>query len=448
MASFPILTVLEQAQVSPPKATVGDRLLPLTYFDFMWLRQPPIHNLFFYELSITQSQFIETIIPKLKHSLSITLQHFFPFSGNLIVFPTKKPEIHYYEGDSVAVTFAECNLDFNELIGNHPRDCEMFYHLTPQLGEAEKTSDFTKSPVFSVQVTLFPNSGISIGMTNHHCLGDASTRFSFLKAWTTIARFGSDESFLANGTLPFYDRVKNPKLDESYLKFAKIESFKDEYQPPKLCGPTDKVRATFILHRTVLNRFKNLVSTQLSTSAHVSSFTVACAYFWSCIAKIRDDGLQMFAFPIDCRARMNTKIPATYFGNCIGWCMAMEQAKQLTGKEGFMTAAKLIGENLHKRLTDKDGVVKVIESFGDLFSNGIPTTSIGVAGTPKLKFYDMDFGWGNPTKIETISIDYKEAISMNSCKENNEGLEIGVCLPSTEMESFVRIFEDGLEKYV
>ncbi|KAJ0798964.1 putative anthocyanin 6''-O-malonyltransferase [Helianthus annuus] len=117
----------------------------------------------------------------------------------------------------------------------------------------------------------------------------------------------------------------------------------------------------------------------------------------------------MFAFPIDCRARMNTKIPATYFGNCIGWCMAMEQAKQLTGKEGFMTAAKLIGENLHKRLTDKDGVVKVIESFGDLFPNGVPTTSIGVAGTPKLKFYDMDFGWGNPTKIETISIDYKES---------------------------------------
>ncbi|KAJ0807859.1 putative anthocyanin 6''-O-malonyltransferase [Helianthus annuus] len=89
MASFQHLTVLEESQVSPPVATVGDRLLSLTFFDFMWLRLPPIHLLFFYELSnITQTQFTETISPNLKHSLSITLQHFFPFAGKLFVYPT------------------------------------------------------------------------------------------------------------------------------------------------------------------------------------------------------------------------------------------------------------------------------------------------------------------------------------------------------------------------
>ncbi|KAJ0668112.1 putative anthocyanin 6''-O-malonyltransferase [Helianthus annuus] len=450
MGSSPILTVLEQSHVSPPAATVGDRLLPLTYFDFFWLTQPPIHYLFFYEMPNTQTQFIETIKPNLKHSLSITLQHFFPFSGNLIVFPTstKTPEIRYAEGDSVTVTFAECNLDFNELTGNHPRDCDMFYHLTPLLGKVDKTSDFTKIPLFSVQVTLFPNSGISIGMTNHHCLGDASTRFCFLKAWTSIARFGSDESFLANGTLPLYDRVAaNPKLEESYLKFAKVETFKD-YEPPKLCGPTDNVRATFILPRTVLNRLKSLVSTQQPTLAYVSSFTVACAYMWSCMAKTREDGWQMFGFTIDCRGRMNPAVPAAYFGNCVGWCMAMEEAKLLTGKEGFVNAAKLIGESLHETLTDKDGIIKDISSFEHLFSNGIPTTMMGVAGTPKLKFYDMDFGWGKPKKIETVSIDYSDSISMNASKEKSEDLEIGVSLPTTQMQSFVSIFEDGLEKYI
>ncbi|KAI7739865.1 hypothetical protein M8C21_012173 [Ambrosia artemisiifolia] len=449
MGSSQISTVLEQTHVSPPTATVGERSLPLTYFDFFWLTQPPIHYLFFYELSVTQTQFTETVIPNLKHSLSITLQHFFPFAGNLIVYPNKKPEIRYVEGDSVAATFAECNLDFHELTGNHPRDCEMFYHLIPQLGEADKTSDFTKIPVFSLQVTLFPNSGISVGMTNHHCLGDASTRFCFLKAWTSIARSSSDESFLANGTLPIYDRVAtNPKLEESYLKFAKVETFKEEYQPPKLCGPTDKVRATFILPRTVLNKLKNLVSTQVPTLAYVSSFTVACAYIWSCLAKTRNDGVQMFGFTIDCRGRMNPTVPAAYFGNCVGWCMAMEQATQLMGKEGFVTAAKSIGENLHETLTDKNGIMKDIASFNDFFSNGIPSTMIGVAGTPKLKFYDMDFGWGSPKKIETISIDYSDSISMNACKEKSEDLEIGVSLSTTQMQDFVRIFEDGLEKYI
>ncbi|KAI3704472.1 hypothetical protein L1987_74693 [Smallanthus sonchifolius] len=400
MASFPVLTVLEESQVSPPPATVSDTLLPLTYFDFLWLRQPPIHNLFFYDLSITQTQFTQTIIPTLKHSLSITLQHFFPFAGNLFVFPTstQKPEIRYVEGDSVAVKFAECNRDFNELTANHPRVCEKFYHLIPVLDQADKTSHSTKIPLFSVQVTLFPNSGIAIAMTNNHCLGETSTRFCFLNAWASIARVGTNEWFLANRTLPFYDRVvENPKIDESYLvNFGKVETFKEDYVPPELCGPIDKVRATFILPRVVLNRLKSLVSTQLPMLAYVSSFTVACGYIWSCLATTRQaDELELFAFTIDCRARMNPPIPAAYFGNCVGGCMAMERTTRLTRKEGFVTAAKLIGESLHKTLSDKDGVVKEITgSFRDFFPGGFPTTTIGVAGTPKLKFYDLDFGWG------------------------------------------------------
>ncbi|KAJ0434096.1 putative anthocyanin 6''-O-malonyltransferase [Helianthus annuus] len=453
MASFQHLTVLEESQVSPPVATVGDRLLSLTFFDFMWLRLPPIHLLFFYELSnITQTQFTETISPNLKHSLSITLQHFFPFAGKLFVYPTstQKPEIRYVEGDSVTVTFTECNLDFNELTGNHPRDCEMFYHLVPLLGQADKTSDSTKIPVFSVQVTLFPNSGISIGMTNHHCLCDASMNILFLKAWTSIARFGSDKSFLANGTLPFYGRViKNAKLDENYLKFANLESFKEEYQPSKLCGPIDKVRATFILPWLVLNRMKTLVSTHLPTLAYVSSFTVACAYIWSCIANTCKEELQVFRFLIDCRARMNPAIPAAYFGNCvIGGCKATENTTLLTGREGFVTAAKLLGESVHRMLTDKDGLVKEIESFEDLSSDRIPTTIIGVSGTQKIKFYDTDFGWGKPKMFEIVSIDYNGSISITACKENDQDVEIGVCLPTTEMESLIRIFEHGLEAYI
>ncbi|GKD39592.1 malonyl-coenzyme A:anthocyanin 3-O-glucoside-6''-O-malonyltransferase-like protein [Tanacetum coccineum] len=136
MASLPIFTVLEHSHVSPPPDTLRDKSLQLTFFDFTWLRAHPVNNLFFYELLITRTQFTETILPNIKHSLSVTLKHFYPFVGKLIVYrtPTKKPEICYVEGDSVAVNFAECNLDFNELTGNHPRNCDKFYHLVPTLG--------------------------------------------------------------------------------------------------------------------------------------------------------------------------------------------------------------------------------------------------------------------------------------------------------------------------
>ncbi|KVI04206.1 Chloramphenicol acetyltransferase-like domain-containing protein [Cynara cardunculus var. scolymus] len=67
----------------------------------------------------------------------------------------------------------------------------------------------------------------------------------------------------------------------------------------------------------------------------------------------------------------------------------------------------------------------------------MPMTAMGVAGTPKLKFYEMDFGWGKPRKHETISINYSDFISLSACKESNE-----------DMETFVPIFEKGLEAYV
>ncbi|KVI04212.1 malonyl-coenzyme A:anthocyanin 3-O-glucoside-6''-O-malonyltransferase-like [Cynara cardunculus var. scolymus] len=450
MASLPILTVLDHSHVSPPPATVADASLPLTFFDILWLTFSPVHHLFFYELpSVSKTHFIEDIVPNLKQSLSITLQHFFPFTGNLIVFssPTRKPEIRYVDGDSVAFTIAESALDFDDLTGNHPRDCGKFYHLIPLLPEATKESDHVKIPVFSVQVTFFPNSGISIGMTNHHSLGDASTRFCFLKAWTSIARSGSDESFLANGTLPIFDRVVNyPKIDELYLKNLEIETtFNKDYQPPRLSAPTDKVRATFILTRTVINRLKKWVSTELPTLPYVSSFTVLCAYIWSCIAKSRNDELEIFGFSVDCRARIDPPIPAAYFGNCVALCMSIAKTDLLTGNDGFLNAAKLHGENLHKMLTDKDGVVNDKWPFGGLLSQGTPTTMMGVAGTPKLKFYELDYGWGKPRKHETISIDYNDSISLSACKESNEDLEIGVCLSAIEMEAFIPIFNKGLE---
>ncbi|KAI3515361.1 hypothetical protein L1887_14241 [Cichorium endivia] len=286
-------------------------------------------------------------------------------------------------------------------------------------------------------------------MTNHHCLGDASTRFCFLKAWTSVAQSGTDELFLANGSLPFFDRVvKYPNLDKSYLKNAKIDTFKEDYQPESLSGPTDKLRTTVVLTRPVVNQLKKLVSTQLPTLVYVSSFTVACAYVWSCIAESRNDDVELFGFTIDCRARLDPPIPAAYFGNCVTFTMAMEKTSLLTGKEGFVTAARLLGENLHKTLTDKDGIVKDFGSFEDLFKELMPTSWIGVAGTPKLKFYDLDFGWGKPRKHETISIDYNGSISMAACKDQTEDLEIGVCLSATEMAAFVRIFNDGLKAYI
>ncbi|GKE35128.1 malonyl-coenzyme A:anthocyanin 3-O-glucoside-6''-O-malonyltransferase-like protein, partial [Tanacetum coccineum] len=118
---------------------------------------------------------------------------------------TRKPEIRHVEGDSLMLTFAESDLDFNYLKGDHPRDCNKFHLLVPLLEGPTKVSDFVKMPVCSIQVTLFPNSGVTIGITNNHLLCDARSKYDFLMAWTSIAKYGASELFLARGLLPSYD---------------------------------------------------------------------------------------------------------------------------------------------------------------------------------------------------------------------------------------------------
>nr|GEV16515.1 malonyl-coenzyme A:anthocyanin 3-O-glucoside-6''-O-malonyltransferase-like [Tanacetum cinerariifolium] len=407
----PILTVLEQAHVSPPFAIVADTTLPLTFFDIIYLVRSPLHYLFFYELPLTKTQFVETVIPNLKHSLSVTLQHFFPFAGY------------------------------------HPRNCDKFHHLVPLLGDYCRLSSHIKIPLFSVQVTLFANCGFSVGISAHHSLGDAGTLFSFLKAWTSITRFGNNEAYLANETLPIYERTfKYPNLEESFLKMAKVETLFDiEYQPPKLPDSTNKVRATFVLTRILIDSMKKLVMTQLPTLPYLSSFTVACAYIWCCLAKSRDDELQVFAIPMDCRTRMNPPIPSDYFGNCILGSLSVAKASLLTGKEGLTNAAKLMGENLHKTLSDEDGIVNDKVLKGDALPQGVPMTFIAISGTPKLKLYDVDFGWGKPKKFEKVSLDYSASISIDAGKECDQDMEIGICLTNEQMEVTLLMVLEGID---
>ncbi|MFS8025087.1 putative anthocyanin 6''-O-malonyltransferase [Helianthus anomalus] len=455
-----MLNVLEKCRISPPPAAIGDRSLPLTFFDSAWLLFFPIHQVFFYEFPHPTSYFLETIVPKLKHSLSITLQHFFSFAGNLIVFPNpnrspngKRPEIRHVEGDAVTLTFAECDLDFDDLIGNHPRECHKFYPLIPLLGQPSKVSNHVTIPLFSVQVTLFPNKGISIGLTNHHCLCDATTRFNFLNAWTSIAKHGTDELFIASGSLPFYERViMYPEaLDEIYCTQPGIETIDEEYKLPQLVGDTDKARATLVLTQAHINRLKKWISVQLPTLEYVSSFSVASAYVWSCIVKSRariggqvgDNDLERFMCAVDWRSRIHPPLPQTYFGNCVGPCLCTTKSTLLASNTGFRTAAEVFGKALSETIKNKDALMKDAETWLEKAYEPVPT--IGVSGTPKFKVYDVDFGWGKAKKHETPSIDYNGSISVNACKDSAADIEIGISLPAKQLDAFISISRDELE---
>ncbi|KAF9614588.1 hypothetical protein IFM89_019371 [Coptis chinensis] len=154
--------VLERCQISPP-----NNMSP-THIFRLWLPIPLVQHLFFFEFHHPNTYFLDTVLPNLKKSLSLTLQHFFYFAGNLTwLQDSAKPEILYVDNDSVRFTVVESYYDFDKLVTNHIKEANEFHPLVPKL--LIQSSD-NHVPLLALQVTLFPDKGICIGITfNRSC---------------------------------------------------------------------------------------------------------------------------------------------------------------------------------------------------------------------------------------------------------------------------------------
>ncbi|XP_009780993.1 phenolic glucoside malonyltransferase 1 [Nicotiana sylvestris] len=448
-------SVIEQCQVAPSPGSAAELTLPLTYFDHGWLGFHRMRRILFYKLPISRPDFVQTIIPTLKDSLSLTLKHYIPLAGN-VACPqdwSGYPELRYITGDSVSVIFSESDMDFNYLVGNHPRDANDFYHFIPQLAEPKDAPGFQLAPVLAIQVTLFPNHGISIGFTNHHVAGDGATIVKFVRAWALLNKFDGDEQFLDKEFIPFYDRsvIKDPNgvgmsIWDEMKKYKHMMTMSDIVTPP------DKVRGTFIITRNDIGKLKNLILSRRPNLTHVTSFTVTCAYVWTCVIKseaaiveeIDENGMEFFGCAADCRAQFNPPLPPSYFGNALVGYVARTRHVDLAGKEGFIIAAELIGEAIQKRMKDEEWILS--GSWFKEFGKVDEKRSVSVAGSPKLDLYAADFGWGRAEKLEFVSIDSGDSISMSlsKSKDSDGDLEIGLSLSKTRMNAFAAMFTHGL----
>ncbi|KAL9176041.1 hypothetical protein ABFS82_02G152900 [Erythranthe guttata] len=463
-------TPLESVTVAvAPLAAAGseaaEQRLPLTYFDMIWLYFHPIQRLLFYHHPCSKTHFFETIVPNLQKSLSQTLRHYLPLAGNLIhPLDSGMPELRYVAGDTVPVTFAEASeeLDFSYLTGNQARDAGKFHSLVPDLPESRTEYSepaFRNIPLLAIQVTLFPEKGICIGITNHHVVGDASTIVGFINAWSTIAKLGQNDgvSVAENISLPFYDRsVIRDLSGRANVFWNQMKVFQLGSPGPNPPPANKKTRSTYILQKTDIQNLKNLVSAKAPDLVHLSSFTVTTAYVWSCLARsaapagesVGDDEPEYFGFAVDARHRLDPPAPAGYFGNCVAFVVAeLTHGRLRDEEEGFVAAAELVGGLIGKKVNRKEELMRDADDWLVKYGPLMGKRVMGVAGSPKFDLYGTEFGWGKPVKYECVSIDAEvnESISLCKSREFDGGLEIGLCLPKKKIEAFETFFYHGLK---
>lgn len=140
---------------------------------------------------------------------------------------------------------------------------------------------------------------------------------------------------------------------------------------------------------------------------------------------------------------MGYPVPASYFGNCVGFGRAEAVAHELVGETGIVVAANALGSTV-KRL-DKDLFAEAERWISDWRAFSESELHVTVAGSPKVDLYDTDFGWGRPRKIEDISIDKSRAISLHESRDVKGGIEVGISLPKPKMDAFTSLFTAGLK---
>ncbi|GLT91642.1 hypothetical protein SLE2022_095180 [Rubroshorea leprosula] len=207
-----IVKVLKDSQVSPPPGSVQTTTVTLTFFDIYWINCCPVQILFFFEMPYPTLHFTQTTLANLKTSLSLALKHFFPLAGNIIFpSPPQQPYILYSEGDFVPFIVAESTADFGHLVGNHEGTVGELQALVRGLPRSPVTKGCKQQPAMAIQVTVFPNSGISIGVTFSHMAVDGRVFTHFMKSWAVICKSKSNLISLEE-SLPIYnkDLIRDP----------------------------------------------------------------------------------------------------------------------------------------------------------------------------------------------------------------------------------------------
>ncbi|KAL1555579.1 malonyl-coenzyme:anthocyanin 5-O-glucoside-6'''-O-malonyltransferase-like [Salvia divinorum] len=453
-------TVLETTGIPPPLESVAELTVPLCFFDIMWLPFHPIRRLIFYNHPCTEEEFSTAVVPNLKHSLSLTLKHYLPVAGNLLYpLDTDKSQalIRYVSGDTAPLTIAVSLRDFDEVTGSHARDSDQFYDFLPPMPPLVEEENYKIAPLIALQATLFPGRGICIGLSNHHCLGDARSVVGFVSAWAGTNKCGGDEHFKNGSTPPLFDRSV----------FGDMKGISDKLwstmrnvplTPSRFPVPTNRVRASFTLHQSDIKVLKDLVLSNKPGLVYISTFAVAAAHTWSAVVKsaaaageeVDEDGTEVILIPADGRGRPNAlvdpPVPVNYFGNCLGGGAVTVEHKKLAAEEGFVAAAEAIADMIKNRVNNKENFLKDLDNWLSEMSKMVGLSTFGVSGSPKFDLSNADFGWGKARRLEVLSMD-EEKYSMTLCNspDSDGGLVVGTSLSEKRMEAFATIFEDGLK---
>ncbi|CAL4962040.1 unnamed protein product [Urochloa decumbens] len=447
-SSSPLLRVHDTILV-PPSPSPPETSLPLTFFDILWLNSPPVERLILYRVAPDAD--VAAIISNLKDSLHEAIRAFYPLAGRLRLTPgtSNRYELHYRPGDAVTFTVAECDddddADIDSLITDEPREVAKLAKLVPPLPEG--------GGVLALQATLLSaRRALAVGVTVHHAACDGSGSTHFLHTWAAAC---AGAAAGARPPPPVIDRTfLLPDSRGLYDTFSKALPSTDEMEFVKMSA--DQLLATFTLSTDDLRRVKDAVAGEAARRGvappRCSTLVATFGLVWSCYLRAKDSSgagegsttVRYLLFPVDHRSRMKPPLPEKYLGNCVGPAVATAPEGEVAaaGAGGIFSACAAVASAIDEAVR---GVgTPSVDAWVERILEAGAAGALSVAGSPRFRVYELDFGFGRPTKVDIVSVARTGAVAVAETRSSAGGMEVGVSLKPAGMERFQKCIEDAV----
>lgn len=418
---------------SPPD--LADNLCQLSAWDVPMLSARYIQKgLLFSNLPPMLS--IDSIIDRLKSSLSIALTHFYQLAGRLVT--------EQVYGDNNEVSGLHVSIDCSS------QGAEFIYALASSLTVADVLApsedvpslvhsffplngaighDGHSLPLLAIQLTELSD-GIFVACCFNHVVGDGISYWHFLNAWAEITR--AKEGDISISRPPVHDRwFIEGECPPIKLPFSHPDEYIERFRPPPF---REKI---FHFSSHSIGQLKAKANSECDTNT-ISSFQALSSLVWRSITRARclpADQTTSCRLAIQNRARLQPPLSPDYFGNSIHATAATTTAGELMA-HGLGWAAALLNRAVQTH--NNDAIRELIRKYHEkpfVYSFTVfDKHSVMMGSSPRFDMYGCDFGWGKAVALRSGPANkFDGKVSSYPGWEGGGSVDLEVCLLSEYM---------------
>ncbi|KAK3231347.1 hypothetical protein Dsin_003228 [Dipteronia sinensis] len=376
-----------------------------------------------------QQEFINTLLDRLKQSLSLTLVHFYPLAGRLKTLKSENPHsyvvfVDIKDSPGARLIHASLDMTVSDIVS-----ATYVPVVVQSLFDNDRAinHDGHTKPLLSIQVTDLVD-GIFIGCSMNHCIGDGTCFWNFLRALSEIFQGqGGNISISRPPTIKrWFQDGHDPFVN---LPFTHHDEFLSRFEFPQL------LEKYFHFTAESIARLKARANSECINTAKIFSFQSLSALVWRSMTRARglpNDETTICFLAINNRSRMEPPLSQDYFGGCIGTVNGLATAGELLEHNLGWAAWKLhqavVGHTYKRVLELLDSWRKspIIYNMDQMFN----ARHVWMGSSSRFNKYGIEFGLGKAVTLRSgYANKFNGKVSSYQGREGEGSIDLEVILP-------------------